>query len=1200
MYKNFTLNFEVRHAYVYRFLLVMRLTVLILLVAFMQLSASTMAQKVTMVEKNASLEHVLREIRKQTGYSIIYDLDAVLHAKPVSINVKGVSVFEAIQQSLVAQSLGFSFEGRTIVIKERTLTERIAEAVIAEEVRIIVQDSVGRLLPGANVYDKTRNKMYTTNSKGEVLITNIPKNGLVLQITYVGNKTEEIFVDRKSGSPALVIMRPVQADLKEINVVSTGYQKISRDRVAGAYTVVSSEELAKTPAVNLMDRLEGKVPGVKFDVKNNTVQIRGVNNYGGNGGLPLIVIDGFVMINSSDQPTLTQRTGSTFGNPIISNLNIADIEQITFLKDASATSIWGSRAANGVIVIDTKKGKASNPSLNFSYVFGISKNPSLSKLKWMNSAQYVNLEQEMVDKGFITDPALATPGNEIYAQNNSEATEWMFKVKRGTATVQQRDAALAEISSRNGQQQIEDNLMQNAINNQYNLSYSGGTEHSNYYVSGGYVKDVPVFKKNVGENAFLNANTSTSFLNKRITLRTLLNYQYSKSIYNSSGVDALSSNLTSLRPYDLLLDASGNPIFRTNIFRQSIADSYTAQGYLPFGYNAVDQLNYSNYTSKNNVFRFNAGLNGKITSWLNADVSISSQRQIGYNTMLDELNSYNSRILVNTGTVVTNGKLVYNVPYGGKIYTANENSYDTGLRGQLNSDFTLHNIHHVNIIAGAEIRETGSTRTNETRYGYNEDTGGIGAANPTDQYMTFYGYSSNLGQNLSGILQTRKRYLSYYSNASYAFNDKYFATGSVRFDDYTQLGLDRSKRAKPFWSAGVRWNATREDFLSDIKWINNLSVRATVGTAGSIPLSGTNLTLIDITGTDQRTGQPLANISTPANSALSWETTRSYNLGLDFNLFHNKLSGTFDIYKKRTSGILSNYPYNATYGWSSLVFNSGTLNGNGYEFGLNSEVLHAGMFSWKSTLNFSYNTNKVTDVRYENNASSLAGSGSTVAGMPLGSLYVYRWAGLDNKGQSQIYDRNNNIISSTTNLTSAFTKQDLKYAGRQVAPYTAGFMNTFRYGQFEANVQITGYFGHVFTKTSLDSYPTFQGNFSGVLGRNADLALRWRNPGDEATTNVPGLSDVNFSSINRYSNSDLLVRKADNIRLQQVSLGYVVPQRMLPAGMIKSLTISANVRNLGLIWRANKDGIDPEYVNTVKFSGLPPTQSYVFGLNASF
>lgn len=1200
MYKNFTLKFEVLNPHVHRFLLVMRLTAFFLLVAFMQLSASTMAQRITLVQKNAPLENVLKEIRKQSGYSIIYDLDVVLNAKPVTVNFNAVSVAEAIQKSLASQSLNFSLDGRTIVIKEATLADKVAEAVVDKEIKILVRDSLNQPLPGANVYNKTLNKMYVSNAKGEVVINNIPANGLVLQFTFVGFKPEEAFVDRSTGTPFMMIMRAASADLTEVNVISTGYQKLSSERAAGAYVTVTHEELEKTPTVNLLERLEGKVPGVKFDVRRNTIQIRGVNNYSGGGGLPLIVLDGFPLMNPSDLPALTRLVGTGFGNSVISNVNIADIENITFLKDASAISIWGSRAANGVIVIDTKKGKRNDPSLNFSYTFGASKNPSLSKLKWMNSAQYVDMEQEMVNKGFLVDPASASPGNELYTPNNSEATEWMYRVKRGTATAAQRDAALAEISSRNAYKQIEDNLLQNAVNHQYNLSYSGSNENSSYYVSGGYVKDVPIFKSNMAENMFVNANTSTSFFKKRITLRALINYQFSKSIYNAAAINALSISTTALRPYDLLIDAAGNNISRTSVFRESIASGFVAQGYLPFGYSAMEELNYSNYTSKSNVFRINTGLNGKIAKWLNADVSFSSQRQLGSNVTVDELNSYNSRIFVNTGTVVTNGKLVYNVPYGGRYITANDNNYDTGVRGQLNADFTIKEAHHVNIIAGAEIRETGVSNTNETRYGYNEDTGTIIAANPTTSYLTLYGYSTTIGNNLSNVGTSKKRYLSYYSNGSYAFNDKYIATGSIRFDDYTLLGIDRSKRALPFWSAGIRWNADRENFLTDMKWLSRLAIRATIGTSGSVPQNGSNITLLSLSGADPRTGQPVANITSPANSDLGWETTRSVNLGLDFSMLNNRLSGTFDVYSKRTHGLLANFAFNGTYGWSSLQFNSGTLSGHGYEFMLSGEPIRAGAFSWRSSVNLSYTTNIVTDARYQNNASSIAGTAATVEGMPLGSLYAYRWAGLDNKGQSQIYDRNNNVISNTTNLTSAFTKDDLKYVGRAYAPYSGGFMNNFKYGQFDVAVQITGYFGHVFSKSSVDNYPTFEGSYTGVLGRQEDLAYRWRNPGDEANTNVPGLTGVNFNSINRYRFSDALIRKADNIRLQQVSFGYTVPRRFLPNGFVKSLTVSANVRNLGVIWKANKDGIDPEYVNTGNFTGIPPTTSYVFGLNASF
>ncbi|WP_431294485.1 SusC/RagA family TonB-linked outer membrane protein [Pedobacter sp. P26] len=1175
----------------------MRLTAVTILIAIMQLSASTRAQKVSLTRNNASLEHVLNEIRKQSGYNIIYDLDIIVKAKPVSINVNQVNVFEAIQKSLNNQSLTFSVDNKTIVIKERNVADKLMDFVNDVDVKITVRDSLGLPLVGANVYNKTINKMYVTDKQGNVTIKDVAPNGYILQINYMGYKAEEIFVDRKTQTYN-VTLKPASTALEEVSVVSNGYQNISKERAAGAYSVITGKELQTNPAVNILERLEGQVAGVKFDIKGNSVQIRGVNSYAGGAGTPLIILDGFPLMNASDLATLTKQVGgNSFGNSVISSVNMADIEQITFLKDASATSIWGSRAANGVIVIETKKGRKVAPALNVGYIFGISKNPSIADLNWMTSAQYIDLEQEMVDKGLLVDPTI---GATVSTPNNSAATEWMFRVKRGTATVSQRDAALAEIASRDGMAQIEDYLLRNAVNHQYNLSYSGGSESSTYYISGNYTKDTPIFKGNYGENAFVNANTSTDFLNKKLTLRALFNYQYSKSQYNAAAINALSVSTTALRPYDLLVDANGNSIGRNITITDAIANPMVAQGFLPFAYNTLDESNYSNTVAKNNVLRMSAGLNGKIAKWLNADISLSNQRQFGSTYTLDELNSFNGRILVNTFTTVVNGRASNTVNYGGRYSSSGTTASETSLRGQLNSNFTIGDNHQFSAIAGTEIRETISDNTAETRYGFNADTRTIATINPTQQYPTIFGYTQSFGQNLSNLISYRKRFLSYYSNASYNYQEKYIVTGSVRFDDYTLLGLDRSKRARPFWSVGLRWNASKEKFIKELTWLNSFSVRATIGTSGVVPLAGTNVAIINVSGSDGRTNQPIASIETPANSDLGWETTKMTNLGVDFGFFDGRLNGSFDAYTKRTKGILAPFPYNPTYGWSLLSFNSGTLSGHGFDFSINGELIRAGRFSWKSILNFGYTTNTVTDLRFVNNASTIAGTGNTIEGMPLGSLYVYRWAGLDNKGQSQIFDRNSNIINNTTNLTNAFTKEDLTYVGRRYAPYSTGFNHNFQYGQLELGIRFVGYFGHVFIENAVTNYPTTTDfAYNGVLGRQGELASRWRKPGDEAITDVPGITGVNFNSINRYRFSDALVRKADNIRLQQISLAYSIPQRLLPRNFVKSVALSANVRNLGIVWRANKEGIDPEFINTGNFGSITPTPSYVFGINAT-
>jgi hypothetical protein len=462
-----------------------------------------------------------------------------------------------------------------------------------------------------------------------------------------------------------------------------------------------------------------------------------------------------------------------------------------------------------------------------------------------------------------------------------------------------------------------------------------------------------------------------------------------------------------------------------------------------------------------------------------------------------------------------------------------------------------------------------------------------------------YGWTQTLSDPLTSLSEKKSRYLSYLSNLSYTYKEKYIVTGSMRFDDYTLQGLDRKNRAAPLWSAGLRWNAAKENFLKKVSFLDDLSARLTLGTGGSVPLAGTNVTVISVSGTDSRTGQPVASIQTPANTELGWELTKTLNGGIGFGLFHGRLSGSVDMYKKWSSGIIYSLPFNATYGWSNVSFNSASLTSHGIDIGITGQLIRKKDLTWSSTLNFAYAMGKVTDSRFTNTASSLISASAAVEGLPMGYQFVYRWAGLSATGQSQIYDRNKNVIASTTNLPATFTREDLKYAGVTVAPYFGGYFNNIRYKSFELGVQVTYYLGHIFLKQSIDNYPYYTG-YAGVLSRNKDLASRWQKAGDENTTNVPGLTNISFNSINRYKYADIMVEKADNIRLQQVSLSYRVPQELLPKGVFKSLSVSANARNLGLIWTANKQGLDPEYLNSGNYSNLPPATSFVFSLNASF
>jgi TonB-linked SusC/RagA family outer membrane protein len=1188
-----------------KILLVMKLTVLLLTVAFMGVSAKSISQSVTLSGKNIKLEKIFSTIRSQTGYLVFCDRDLLNDAQPITVAAQAMPLHQFLDVIFRNQSLQYLIREQTIFVSKKEVSGTLLFPIPDELLKTVpvqgrVTDITGNLLAGATIKIKGSTRSVLTDESGKFTMTvNI---GDVLIISYIGFQSQELTIGNSTDltiklQQAIIAMNEVQVN------VSDGYQTISKERSTGAYGIVTAKDIAAVPSNNILQRLEGKVPGVRFDIRTNKIQVRSVNTYTTNTA-PLIVIDGFPMLEIGSEQTLTTIGNTTMANSsILSKINPADIEQITFLKDAVATSIWGSKGANGVIVIETKRGKKGAPVVSVSSTVSVAKPPAISKLHWMNSAQYVDLERELVEKNFITDAKQSPYYAPLSAYNPSEAQEWLFKVQRGTATQAEADAALAEISSRNNQSQIEKYLLQTAVTQQHNLSISGGGDNNTYYISANYNKDMPIYRSNKGENMIVTANLTNDLFNKRVKLRTGINYMYAATTTNNAAIDALGLTNTSLRPYDMLLDANGNRIRRNILFRPEVGDSLVKLGYLPFTYNAIDELNYSNTKSVANQIRLNTGITAPLTKWLTLDVSGMYQRNMSEMLGIDEIQSYTGRVFVNQATTIssTTGKPVYNLPYGGIYRLNNGTQYDYNLRGQLNLNYSFNPDHQVTAIAGSEIREAYSKTYGSTQYGYDPDANSFGTVNPTTPYATMYGWTTTIGNPFTSPSIQRTRYLSYYGNASYVYKSRYNLSGSARFDDYTQLGLSRNKRAKPFWSAGFKWNAEQEAFLQNIAWLNNLGVRVTYGTSGKVPVGGYYATVVSLNATDPNTQQPIGTIQNPANQQLGWETTRTLNEGVDINVFNNRLSASIDVYQKRSSGILTTLPYNPTYGWSSLLYNTGQMKSGGMELGITGKLLDQKDWSIVSTFNFSYSRTKVTDNRYNNiTAANLIAGSSPVTGYPVSPLFVYRSAGLDPAtGQTQIYDRNNNIIRNTTNLTAAFDINDLKFAGVRSAPYYGGFFNTFRYKRFELGVQTTYYFGHVFLKPSVNNYPVY--SIAGVLGRQEDLAYRWKQTGDELFTDVPGLTGANANSINRYKTSDKLVRKADNIRLQQISLAYNVPAKLLPKGVFKSLSISGNVRNLGMIWAANKEKLDPEYLNAnSNYYSMPPVTSYVFNINASF
>lgn len=1191
--------------------LVMKLTVLLLTAAFLNVSAHSFSQNVSYSGSNVLLGKVFKDVEKQTGLVFFFERGLLEKARPVSITATQMPLTSFLDQLLKDQPFKYSIESKTIIISRKNTQPSIGKnedvaGLYLLPISGIIRNQQDEPLWGVTVTIKGTKTSTDTKSDGSFLINaNI---GDILIISSVGYKTVEYKI---TSGMNYIILEQSATVLDETVIVSTGYKQIKKSTSTGSASVITSKEIEQTPSVNLMERLEGKAAGVKFDVRNNKIQIRGVSGFGSVSVDPLIVIDGFPYIdNQLTNITATNFTpGSNSGtinplkpgspayanNSILSNFNPNDIESITFLKDAAASAIWGAQASNGVIVIVTKKGKKNSaPSISLSTTLSTSAPASLSHLNQMNSKDYIDLEQELFDKGFYADPYTHYRTAPV-----SEAVDWMIKVRRGEATAAQRDSALNILSGRSNLDQLERYLLQNVVSQQYNLSVSGGGQNSTYYLSGNYTRNNPVFKNNYAESYFITSNMTNSLLNNRITLSSGLNYTYSKSFLNTGALNALSAGTFGLAPYSLLVDENGRPIQRSLYFTQRVADSLQKAGHLSWTYNPLDELNYNNTVYTKNAVRINLSLTGHITSWLNVQVSGQLQRNTDQQDNLQDLNSMATRQLVNEGSVVTNGRLTYNVPKGGVYKTSNANSEDYGLRGQLNVNKSWQGgQHQLQVLAGSEIRQTKGTGYKQTRYGYDPVLSTSVAVNPTVPYSTMYGaaFTRTLGYSDGPVYKNRLRYLSYFSDASYTFLNKYYLSASARFDDASMLGVRRADRGNPLWSVGLRWDMKKEKFMDNISWLNSLSLRGSYGSNGALP-QGTSYYTIISTGTDSYTQLPTASVFSYANPTLTWQTTKTLNGGIDAGMFSNRLSVNLDVYTKRSHNIFYNFPYNGTYGFSSVGYNTATLSNHGVEVNLTGYMIRLKDWEWSANFNFSYNTNKVTDNRFDVNTTTLTTPNHISTGYPTDNLFVFRWAGLSALGQPQIYDaKGNKLIANTFPV---ITTKDQVYVGRTTAPYFGGLSNTVRYKSWTLMARAVYNLGHKFLKQDVTGthYPTGT-QFSGRLSTSRLLVDRWREPGDEAFTNIPGISNNVGTGIEWFNNSNINVRDAGHVRLQQVTLGYVLPTALVP--VFKTASINATVSNLGIIWRKNKDGIDPDYIMTGDYNNLPPTRNYVINLNLTF
>ncbi|WP_109699846.1 SusC/RagA family TonB-linked outer membrane protein [Chitinophaga deserti] len=1143
--------------------------------------------RITLQVTAQPMETVIRMIEKQTGKTFYYGTKAKPESRPVTMHVKNATLPDVLSMLFQHQPVQWRIgKDYIVLIPAKTPPAGIArDSLGITPLAGMVVSSDGTPLQGATVVSKNGNAGTITDDDGRFVLSGIQGNE-ALVFSSLGFATRQV----KAGGKSFlhVVLDSAVSEIRAVEVVSTGYQHIPKERVTGSFVLLDSKILNRTPSVNILDRIRYVTNGLNYVMPQmhgftrTSYMIRGVSTINA-GRSPLIVIDGFPY-EEGDNP-----------EEIIRRLNPNDVESITVLKDAAAASIWGARSGNGVIVITTKRGKYNaKPELNITAYLSATERPHLDKLSVISSADAVAFEKRRFATGFFNSYDDSYPSGS-YFPVASPAVELMLAARRGEMTGAELETSLADLGNHSVWDDVSRYMTRPAFTQQYNVSYKGGSDRSSYYFSGGYDRSRLDVANTNSERFTFDINNSFK-ISRFVEVGYVVNYANTtdrQPELNYRQLLPVTSGEEWLAPYTALADAAGNalPIPFTRGLRKKYIDTLRAPGILDWNYRPLDELDNVSIKTKGDNLRVGTNIRINIVKGLSADVKGMIHKLNSREDLLYTLASFDSRDNINRFSFQDQitGNMVYPYPLGARLVMRNIKQNSFNLRGQLNYEKQW-NQHQVNMLAGGEISETKTESNISTLYGYNEETTTNAPVDFTRTYRTRPSGAMAMILSGSGVTSYLNRFLSYYGNFSYAYAQRYTLTGSIRWDAANLFGVNANDRRVPLWSAGMAWNILKEPFMQQSPALNQLNLRFTYGWNGNLLNSASALPVISYRNiVNAYQAIPDAIILRPPNPNLTWEKVKTWNIGLDFSLLNRRLGGVIEYYQKNGEDLIGPIVNDITKGFSNYLGNYATVKGKGVDVQINAVPIETSQFNWRSIFNFSFNTNKTSRYEYtspgmlEDAGTYLVGT-SPIVGSSLFDMYVYRWGGLNaQNGDPQGYLADT-LASYDQVMKGKNTRpKDLIKVGSRVPRIFGNFLNSVAWKDIALSFNIRYNLDYYFQRPSI-YYDELLNNWTG----HSDFANRWQQPGDERITSIPSESLSNNALRDLfYRQSYILVEKGDNIRLQDVVLEYTLPQRLVNRN-IAGITLRAMASNLGIIWRANGKGLDPENLN------YPASKSYTF------
>ncbi|RYY61270.1 MAG: TonB-dependent receptor [Chitinophagaceae bacterium] len=1011
-----------------------------------------------------------------------------------------------------------------------------------------VTDDKGNPIPNASVVVKGSTAGTTTKADGSYTLT-VPSNATTLVVSSIGSQDQELAIG--SNSVVNFSLTSTTQDLGEV-IVTVPYGTIKKTAFTGSEATVSAAQINRQQVTSITKTLEGLVPGIIT-----------TNGGGAPGSNASVLIRGIGSINASSSP-LYVLNGVPYDGPIAA-INNDDVESVSILKDAAAAALYGSRAANGVIMITTKRGKKGRAAVTASVRQGYMSR-GIPEYDRLDEKEFYELNWESIRNGFVaTGDSYATAGTKASAQL-TDGSHLVYNAynQSGANLIDPTTGKLNPAATLLWNESWEDALFRTAPRTNATVNISGASDRSDYFISLGYLNE---------EGTLRNSDY------KRYNMRVNLNAQATNWMKVGMNIDGALSNNNSVINGGT---ATSNPFYYTRqmgpiypvyqhdpITGAFIQNPITGENELDWG--IPSQMGTRPYAGNSNLVG-SLALDQRYTKRLsgngNAYIEIKPTKDFTFKT------NFGVNLWDDNGTTYQNNQ------YGDadNVSGRSTKQFDRQVSYTFNQVLSYNKEigeHDFTVLAGHENYFYRYNNLNLTRTGFQF---------PGQTELD----NAALTESVGGSYEDNQTIESYFGGLNYSFKEKYLASASLRRDGSSRFSPDA--RWGTFYSAGLGWRISQEEFLKNVNWLSELKLKASYGEQGvdNIGLLYQYTYYYNANGSGGY--NPQAALQNPD---LKWETSKTLNAGFDFGLFKNRITGTIEYFRRISDDLLFNVPRELSSGSSSQYQNIGTMKNSGIEVSLGLNIIRKRDFDWRIDVNVTHFKNEVTKLppaQRENGI--IRGTKKLSEGHSIYDYWIREFAGVDASNGDALYYKDvlgtDGKPTGTRLLTNNITEGSFYYKGTAIPDFNGGLTNSFRYKAFELSILTTFSYGGKF----------YDGNYAGIMHSGSygiawsqDILNRWQKPGD--LTNVPRLQNTSISTQDGLSTRFLM--DASYVNLKNITLSYAFAKSITNRLGISGAQFFGNVDN-AYIFTAKK-GMDPQR----SFDGssdatYPPFRTITFGV----